>query len=62
MEMIPVTLTHDREIYLTPGQHNQLVKAILDEFAPRFAPGGQVIYVGDTGDKWRHFDGRHFAI
>jgi len=28
----------------------------VEEFAPRFAPGGQVIYVGDTGEKWAYFD------
>jgi adenine-specific DNA-methyltransferase len=56
MEMIPVTLSDGQEIHLTPGQHNDLTKAILEEFAPRFAPGGRVIYVGDTGDKWAYFE------
>ena len=54
--MVPVTLAEGRDVYLTPGAHSELVKAIIDEFAPRFAPGGHVIYVGDTGDKWRYFD------
>ncbi len=56
MTMIPVTLAEGREIYLTSGEHSELMKAIVDEFAPRFAPGGHVIYVGDTGDKWGYFD------
>ncbi len=56
LKMVPVTLAEGREIYLTPGAHSKLVKAIIDEFAPRFVPGGRVIYVGDTGDKWRYFD------
>ncbi len=56
MKMIPVTLAERRDIYLTPGAHSKLVKAIIDEFAPRFVPGGHVIYVGDTGDKRRYFD------
>ena len=30
------------------GKHNQLQKAILEEFAPRFAPGAECLYVGDT--------------
>jgi adenine-specific DNA-methyltransferase len=55
LKMVPVTLAEGGEVYLTPGAHSQLVKAILDEFAPRFVPGGQVIYVGDTGNKWRYF-------
>jgi len=56
MKMIPVTLAEGQELYLTPGDHSRLVKAILDEFAPRFVPGGHVLYVGDTGGKWRYFD------
>jgi hypothetical protein len=43
-------------LYLTPGNHSRLIRAIVEEFAPRFAPGGQVIYVGDTGEKWAYFD------
>jgi adenine-specific DNA-methyltransferase len=56
LKMVPVTLAEGRDVYLTPGAHSKLVKAIIDEFAPRFASGGHVIYVGDTGDKWRYFD------
>ena len=56
LKMVPVTLAEGGEVYLTPGAHSRLVKAIVDEFAPRFVPGGYVIYVGDTGDKWRYFD------
>ncbi len=26
------------------------------EFRERFTPGGNVIYVGDTGEKFAHFD------
>jgi len=56
LKMVPVTLAEGKEFYLTPGDHSRLVKAIIDEFAPRFVPGGHVIYVGDTGNKWRYFD------
>ncbi len=58
LKMVPVTLAEGSEVYLTPGAHSQLVKAIIDEFAPRFVPGGHVIYVGDTGNKWRYLDER----
>lgn len=60
MKMIPVSLAEGQEVYLTPGEHSRLVKAILDEFAPRFVPDGRVLYVGDTGGKWRFFD--EFAL
>ncbi|NIU82989.1 MAG: restriction endonuclease, partial [Candidatus Thorarchaeota archaeon] len=36
--------------------HNELVRKIINEFAPRFIPNGQVIYVGDTGSKWAYYD------
>ncbi len=32
----------------SPGDHNKLQKAIIEEFAPRFAPRAQCLYVGDT--------------
>lgn len=32
------------------------MQAVIEEFAPRFVPGGRVLYVGDTGNKWRYFD------
>lgn len=35
----------------SPGKHNQLQKAILEEFAPRFAPNAMCLYVGDTSAK-----------
>lgn len=35
----------------SPGNHNQLQKAILEEFAPRFAPSSICLYVGDTINK-----------
>lgn len=56
MQMIPVSIAEGKEIQLTPGKHSELIKSILEEFAPRFIPGGQVIYIGDTGDKWGYFD------
>ena len=56
MRMIPVSVAEGVEITISPGMHSELIRAILDKFAPRFAPGGKVIYVGDTGHKWAYFD------
>ncbi|MCC6798414.1 MAG: restriction endonuclease [Candidatus Hydrogenedentes bacterium] len=53
---IPVEIAPGKRITLSPGQHSELIKAIVDDFAPRFAPGSALIYVGDTGDKWGYFD------
>ena len=35
----------------SPGKHNALQKAIIEEFAPRFAPNSECLYVGDTVEK-----------
>lgn len=56
MSMIPVEVADGMEIPLTPGKHSELIKAIIEKFGPRYAPGGRVLYVGDTGDKWGYFD------
>lgn len=39
------------ELTFSPGNHNKLQKAILEEFAPRFAPNSSCLYVGDTTEK-----------
>lgn len=51
MEMIPLTLNDGTEIKLSPGGHSQLIRDIVTQFGPRFAPGSEVIYLGDTGAK-----------
>lgn len=56
MQMIPITVAKGVEITLTPGKHSELIKAIIEEFGPRYAPGGTVLYAGDTGEKWGYFD------
>lgn len=58
MLLVPIKISEDHEIRLTPGKHSELIKLIIEGLCPRFAPGGQVIYVGDTGSKWGYFDQR----
>ncbi len=53
---VPVTIAEGKQINLTPGEHSELIKAVLEEFAPRFAPGSVLVYAGDTGAKWGYFD------
>lgn len=53
---IPVEIAPGREITLSPGEHSELIRAIIADFAPRFAPGSVLVYAGDTGDKWGYFD------
>jgi len=56
MQMVPVTVGAGEKIRLSPCDHSNLIKAIIEDFAPRFAPGGKVIYAGDTGAKTGFFD------
>lgn len=53
---IPVEIAPGKEITLSPGEHSELIRAIIADFAPRFAPGSVLVYVGDTGEKWGYFD------
>ncbi|WP_227415094.1 BsuBI/PstI family type II restriction endonuclease [Enterobacter cloacae complex sp. P24RS] len=55
MEMVPLKLNDGTELELSPGAHSQLIKDIIVEFGPRFAPEAEVIYIGDTGAKDDHF-------
>lgn len=54
MSQIPVKLPNGTMLQLTAGGQNVLVKDIVEQFCPRFTPGGVVLYVGDTGDKYLH--------
>ncbi len=53
---IPVEIASGRKITLSSGEHSELIRAIIEDFAPRFAPGSVLVYAGDTGDKWSYFD------
>lgn len=53
---IPVEIAPGKEITLSPGEHSELIRGIIEDFAPRFAPGSVLLYTGDTGDKWGYFD------
>lgn len=56
MEMIPIHIHDEKELYLSPGKHNQLQVKIIEDFAPRFAPGSRIVYVGDTANKMLFID------
>src|SRR5437879_5664120 len=56
MAMVPLKVKDGAEITLSAGDHSLLIKAIVEEFAPRFVCGGRLIYIGDTGDKYGYFD------
>jgi hypothetical protein len=51
---VPVTLPDGSKVALSPGGQNPLIKTIIEQFCPAFAPGGIVIYIGDTENKFVH--------
>jgi adenine-specific DNA-methyltransferase len=48
---VAVTLPDGSKVELSPGVHNELQRLIVEEFAPRFAQGSVVVYLGDTAQK-----------
>lgn len=50
MQKIPITV-NGQVFSFSAGKHNKLQKAIIEEFGPRFAPGAECLYVGDTTEK-----------
>lgn len=51
LRKIPVKLKSGIELNLSPGKHNKVQIAIITAFAPRFAPGSELLYMGDTAKK-----------
>ena len=52
MLLVPVKLPSGEEIVFSAGEHNQLQKSIIEEFLPRFGYSSEILYVGDTADKF----------
>ena len=51
LTQIPVKLANGKIIKLSAGKHNEVQAAIIEKFAPRFATGGTLLYLGDTTKK-----------
>lgn len=49
--LVPIKLSDGRVLKLSPGKHNELQALVVKEFAPRFAPGARLLYLGDTAKK-----------
>lgn len=58
---IPVQIAPKKKITLSPGEHSKLIRDIIEKFAPRFAPDSELVYAGDTGDKWGYFNAELLA-
>jgi len=54
--LVPVLLSNGKKLKLSPGKHNKVQAAVVHEFAPRFAPHSNVLYLGDTAKKNLYLD------
>ena len=51
MSRVPLKLANGKILMLSPGKHNEVQAAIVEEFASRFAQNSTLLYVGDTENK-----------
>jgi len=56
IKKVPIKLPSGKQMKFTPGLHNDLQKAVIEQFLPRYGYGSTVLYVGDTADKYLHLD------
>ncbi len=49
---LPVSLPDGVRLELSSGEHNSLQKAIVEVFLPIFGMGAEVLYIGDTSNKY----------
>lgn len=61
MNLVPCLMPDGKSLKLSSGEHSELIRDIIEQFAPRFAPGGTVVYIGDTGNKGVIFNEAHLA-
>lgn len=59
--LVPVEIAPGKRIELSPGEHSELIRTVIEGFAARFIPGAVLIYAGDTGVKWGYFDAPSLA-
>lgn len=60
LQLVPLR-TVGLRLKLSAGAHSLLIRQIIEEFAPRFVPGGELVYVGDTRTKWGYFNEKLLA-
>lgn len=56
MERVPLLLPTGKTVNLSPGGQSRLVKKVLNDFCAFFTPGGEVVYIGDTAEKWAYLN------
>jgi len=56
IQKVDVILPSGGKLSFSAGEHNDLQKVIIEEFLPRYGYGAEVLYVGDTADKYLYLD------
>jgi len=52
IQQVPIKLPGGQTLNFSPGEHNLLQKAVIEQFLPRYGHGAAVLYVGDTAKKF----------
>ena len=53
---VSVPLPSGGELSFSAGEHNDLQKTIIEDFLPRYGYEAEVLYVGDTSDKYLYLE------
>jgi type II restriction enzyme len=66
-QLVPVKFPDGKLVALSPGAHNKLQKAVVEEFATRFTEEPTLLYLGDTAEKGLYIEAEvlkslHFPI
>lgn len=56
LSLIPVDFPSGKTAEFSPGKHNELQKAVIEEFLTRYGYGAEILYVGDTANKLLHLE------
>jgi hypothetical protein len=54
LSLVPLKVADGKDVKLSPGEHSELLRQIVEVFGAHYAPGGTLLYVGDTGAKWAY--------
>ena len=56
LSLIAVNFPSGKTSEFSPGKHNELQKVIIEDFLPRYGYGAEVLYVGDSANKFLHLE------
>jgi type II restriction enzyme len=56
LKKVSVKLPTGIKLEFSAGEHNDLQKAIIEDFLPLYGFGAEVLYVGDTSSKYLHLE------